>query len=560
MYRYDEFDDDFVARRVETFRDQVRRRLSGDLTEEEFKPLRLQNGLYLQLHAYMLRVAIPYGSLNSAQMRQLAKIADRWDRGTGHFTTRQNIQFNWISLIDTPDILAALAEVGMHAIQTSGNCIRNVVADHLAGAADDEIEDPRPTAELLRQWSTDHPEFSFLPRKFKIAVSGGQVDRAATRIHDIGLRIVKNASDQIGYKVYAGGGLGRAPVVAELVREYLPKDQLLPFIQAILRVYNIEGRRDNLHKARIKFLIKSIGIDSFRNKVEETFASLLQHNGDRALVAPAEFQRIQNHFRTPTFFPPGDRQAYHDATNTDPGFRRWTETNLHAHKAPGYTIVTISLKPPGGVPGDADSRQMRAIADLAETYGHDELRISQDQNVILPHVQIEHLPAIYEVLRSHDLHSANGGQITDIVACPGMDYCSLATARSIPVSQALSKHFSDSVRVGKIGDFRIKVSGCINSCAHHHVADIGILGLEKSGRESYQITLGGHSAEDLTIGERAGPGVEADEVVPAVERLVDAYLALRDGPDESFRTTYRRLGQAPFKSVLYSEKKGRHVA
>jgi len=555
MYQYDEFDTAYLANRVDTFRDQVSRRISGALTENEFKPLRLQNGVYLQLHAYMLRVAIPYGTLSSAQMRVLGDIAARWDKGYGHFTTRQNIQYNWIKLKDTPDILQALADVGLHAIQTSGNCIRNVTADHFSGAAADEIEDPRPTAELLRQWSTDHPEFSFLPRKFKIAVTGSPNDRAVTKAHDIGLRIVRNTEGEIGYKIIVGGGLGRTPVVGKIIRDFLPKDHLLPYMEAILRVYNAEGRRDNKYKARIKILVNEAGLDVIREKVETEFARQMAETGGPVVnIDPAQLGRIKEFFRSPELEASADISAYEKARDMDPLFRSWTDTNLFEHKQENHAIVTISLKAIGEAPGDASKAQMHVIADLAKLYGYDELRISHEQNVILPHVHKNDLPSVYAALRQHKLHTANINLISDIIACPGLDYCALATARAIPIAQDIAQHFSDPAYAKTIGEMKIKISGCINSCGHHHVAHIGILGLEKAGRENYQITLGGDHREDLEIGKRIGPGFDADQVVPAIERLIEAYLELRTGEKETFLMAYRRLGSAPFKAALYPEK------
>ncbi|MCB9958122.1 MAG: nitrite/sulfite reductase [Rhodospirillaceae bacterium] len=558
MYRYDEFDADFVRDRVARFRSQVDRRISGALTEDEFKPLRLQNGVYLQLHAYMLRVAVPYGTLNSAQMRQLAMIAERWDKGYGHFTTRQNIQFNWPTLKDIPDILDALADVGMHCIQTSGNCIRNITADHFAGAADDEIDDPRPTAELLRQWSTDHPEFAYLPRKFKIAITGSPNDRAVTKAHDIGLRMVRNDAGEPGYEVIVGGGLGRTPMVGKVIRDFLPKGHLLPYVEAILRVYNLLGRRDNKYKARIKILVHEAGLEDIRAQVEADFAHQMAAEGG-PMVAPDadEVARIAGYFTPPAWDDlPEEDAGYMAARAADPVFRAWTDVNLAAHRRPGYAIATISLKPIGAAPGDASAEQMRVIADLAETYGHDEIRVSHEQNVVLPHVRKRDLPAVHRRLREAGLATANVGLISDIIACPGMDYCALATARSIPIAQDIAQHFSDPDYARTIGEMKIKISGCINACGHHHVAHIGILGLDRAGRENYQITLGGDHTETLAIGERAGPGFDADQVVPAIERLVDAYLALRDGPEETFLMALRRLGIAPFKVALY--KDGEH--
>ncbi len=551
MYRYDEFDSSFVRQRARLFRDQVERRISGALTEDEFKPLRLQNGLYLQLHAYMLRVAIPYGSLSSRQMRQLAHISERWDRGYGHFTTRQNIQFNWPTLKTVPDILDALAEVGMHAIQTSGNCIRNVTADHFAGAAADEVADPRVTAELVRQWSTDHPEFAYLPRKFKFAVTGSANDRAVIRAHDIGLRLLKDDQGQLCHEVIVGGGLGRTPVVGEVLHPSLPAADLFPYIEAILRVYNLSGRRDNKYKARIKILVKSMGIDAFRDAVETEFQSILSQK-DRPGINPDTEVQINRYFTPPAFMSmPVDETALSLLQSEDEQFARWHRQNLSQHRDPNYSIVTISLKKPGETPGDASAAQMRAVADLAERYGHDEIRVSHEQNLVLPHVHRSYLPAVFEALSQYDLASPNAGLISDIIACPGMDYCSLATARSIPIAQDIATHFSDSAYAESIGEMKIKISGCINACAHHHVGHIGILGLEKGGKENYQFTFGGDHTENMTLGERAGPGIAAEQVVPAIERVVKVYLKSRDNPGEPFLDTCRRIGASPFKEALY---------
>lgn len=547
MYDYTDFDRAFVQGRVEEFRDQVERRIAGSLTEEEFLPLRLRNGLYLQLHAYMYRIAIPYGTLNSRKLRQLAMISERWDRGYGHFTTRTNIQFNWPKLRDVPDMMAALAEVGMHSIQTSGNCVRNVTADHFAGAAADEIEDPRATAELLRQWSTDHPEFAWLPRKFKIGITAAPHDRAATKTHDIALRIVRDAAGAVGYEVSVGGGLGRTPMIAKTVREFLPKAELLPYIEAILEVYNLAGRRDNKHKARLKILVHEIGIDEVRARVEAAFEErLAAFRG----VNPGLLAEIEAAFAPPAFvaLPTED---YARAHAEDPVFRSWVDVNCVAHRRDDYAIATISLKPIGGTPGDATAAQMRLVADLAEAYAHDEVRVSHEQNLVLPHVPRAHLPAVHAALREAGLATANVGLVSDIIACPGMDYCSLATARSIPIAQQIAETFADLDAQRDIGPLKIKVSGCINACGHHHVGHIGILGLDRAGVENYQITLGGDAAEAAAIGERAGPGFAYDEIVPAVERLIEAYLDHRLEPGESFLEAYRRLGAAPFKAALY---------
>jgi sulfite reductase (NADPH) hemoprotein beta-component len=555
MYRYTEFDEAFVRNRVAQFRQQVERRLSGALTEDEFRPLRLMNGLYLQLHAYMLRVAIPYGTLDSTKLRQLAMIAERWDKGYGHFTTRQNIQFNWPKLTDVPDMLDALADVGMHAIQTSGNTIRNVTADHFAGASADEIADPRPVAELLRQWSTDHPEFQFLPRKFKIAITGSPRDRAVTRAHDIGLRMVERGG-KAGFEVVVGGGLGRTPMLGPVLRDFLPRADLLPYVEAILAAYNALGRRDNKYKARIKITVHEHGLEAFRDMVEAEFPArrALYAGGDQALLREIEA----------AFAPPALRdaptEAYDAARAADPVFRAWCDTNLHPHRHPAHAIVTISLKAHGATPGDATAEQMRVMADLAERYGHDELRISHEQNVILPHVHKSDLPAVHAALKAARLATANVGLISDIIACPGMDYCALATARSIPVAQQIALRFDDLKLEHDIGPLKIKISGCINACGHHHVGHIGILGLDRAGVENYQITLGGDGTETAAIGERAGPGFAYDEIVPAIERLIHAYLEHRQSRDETFLATYRRLGPAPFKQALYGTEGRRHAA
>ena len=555
MYHYNDFDRQFLARRNAQFRAQVARRIDGSLTEEEFKPLRLMNGLYLQLHAYMLRVAIPYGTLNSRQLRALAEISERWDKGYGHFTTRQNIQFNWPKLEDVPDMLDALGEVGLHAIQTSGNTIRNVTADHFAGAAADEIEDPRPVAELLRQWSTDHPEFQFLPRKFKIAVTGSPNDRAVTRAHDIGLRMVRNEKGEAGYEVIVGGGLGRTPMIGKTLRTFLPKADLLPYVEAVVSVYNVLGRRDNKYKARIKITVHENGIETVREMVEERFEIL------RRQFSGAD-QSVLEELETAFAHPPlqaASQDQFEKAYGEDPVFRSWCDTNLTAHKTDGYRIVSVSLKAHGQTPGDATADQMRVLADLAEEFGADELRISHEQNVILPHVHVSDLPELHTRLRNVGLATANIGLISDIIACPGMDYCALATARSIPVAQEIAERFESLKLEHDIGPLKIKISGCINACGHHHVGHIGILGLDRAGVENYQITLGGDGTEEATIGERAGPGFAADEIVPAIERLVLGYLDLRQVPEETFLEAYRRLGLAPFKALLYPEAKA-HAA
>ena len=556
MYVYNDFDDSFVRERVAQFRGQVERRIDGSLTEDEFKPFRLMNGLYLQLHAYMLRVAVPYGTLNSAQMTQLAHLADKYDKGYGHFTTRQNIQYNWPELRDVPDILSDLADVGMHAVQTSGNTIRNVTADHFAGAAKDEIEDPRPVAELLRQWSTDHPEFQGLPRKFKIAVTGCEADRAVIRAHDIGIQVVRNEAGEIGYKVIGGGGLGRTPMIGKVLSDFVSKADLLPYCEAIVSVYNLLGRRDNKYKARIKITLHENGIDKIQELVNERFKQILPLFGGINQQFLAEIE----HSFTPPAFKVKSTDGYDAARLANPAFRSWTDTNLSDHRADGYAIVSISIKKHGATPGDATSAQMRVMADLATKYGHDELRISHEQNVILPHVHKSDLLAIYTALRDVDLATANIGLISDIIACPGMDYCALATARSIPVAKEIATRFDELKLEHEVGPLKIKISGCINACGHHHVGHIGILGLDRAGLENYQITLGGDGTETTTIGTRAGPGFGADEIVPAIERLVLGYLSLRMSKEETFLQAYRRLGEAPFKDILYPEKAAQNAA
>ena len=548
MYTYNDFDKSFIATRNAQFRDQVERRIDGSLTEDEFKPLRLMNGLYLQLHAYMLRVAIPYGTLNGGQMRQLAFIADKWDKGYGHFTTRQNIQYNWPELRDVPDMLDTLAEVGMHAIQTSGNTIRNVTADHFAGASADEIADPRPVAELIRQWSTDHPEFQFMPRKFKIAITGSPNDRAVTRAHDIGLRMVEK-DGETGFEVIVGGGLGRTPMIGKVITDFLPQEDLLPYLESVVSVWNQIGRRDNKYKARIKITVHEHGIEEIRRLVDERFAIV---KGSFSGVDQVRLAEYKTHFAAPEFTVKSEA-VFKDAYHSDPIFRSWADTNLSAHKADGYSIVSISIKKQGDTPGDATSDQMRLMAQLAETFGHDELRISHEQNVILPHVHKSDLPALHAALKEQDLATANIGLISDIIACPGMDYCALATARSIPIAQEIATRFDDLKLEHEIGNLKIKISGCINACGHHHVGHIGILGLDRAGVENYQVTLGGDHTETAKVGDRAGRGFAAEELVPAIERVVDAYLDLRTGKDEEFIETYRRLGLAPFKAALYPE-------
>lgn len=548
MYQYDEYDHTLVQERVEQFRGQVARRLKGELTEDEFRPVRLMNGLYLQLHAYMLRIAIPYGTLSSKQVRMLAHIARKYDKGYGHFTTRQNIQFNWLKLENVPDILADLASVEMHAIQTSGNCIRNVTADQYAGVAADEIEDPRIYAEIIRQWSTLHPEFSFLPRKFKIAVTGAAHDRAAVRVHDIGLHMRQNAEGEVGFEVLVGGGQGRTPVIGETIREFLPKRDLLSYLEAILRVYNQLGRRDNLFKARIKILVQSVGPARFAEMVETEW----EHIRDGALVLPGEeVEHIRTFFAPPPYETLEATQTAFEAMRfEDRSFAEWCRTSLAPHKVPGYGIVNISLKGIGEAPGDASAEQMDLVADLAERHSFDETRVTHEQNLVLPHVRLSDVYGIWQTLKDAGLATPNIGLITDTITCPGLDFCNLANARSIPIAQALTERFADLDRQHDIGELKIKISGCINACGHHHVGHIGILGVDKKGAEFYQITLGGNAEEDASLGAIVGPAVPYDDVPDAVETLIATYLAERqDG--ERFLDTYRRVGLDPFKERLY---------
>ncbi|WP_174290819.1 nitrite/sulfite reductase [Sphingomonas bacterium] len=542
MYRYDQYDQSIVDARVDEFRDQVQRRLAGHLTEDQFKPLRLMNGLYLQLHAYMLRVAIPYGTLDGRQMRMLAHIARTYDRGYGHFTTRQNIQYNWIKLEQAPDILADLATVEMHAIQTSGNCIRNISSDQFAGAAADEVADPRPWAELIRQWSTFHPEFSFLPRKFKIAVIAADEDRAAMRLHDIGLQLVER-DGRLGARVFVGGGMGRTPMIAPEIKDFVEAADILSYLEAALRVYNRYGRRDNIYKARIKILIHEIGADEYRRQVDE------EHVQVKALgIDPpaAELARITAMFAVPAFA--ADAPAETD--RSDPDFAVWLDQNVAAHKQPGHAIVTISLKPIGGIPGDASAEQIDVMADLAERYSFDELRVTHSQNIVLPHVRQVDLPAVWQALSEAGLADANLDLISDIIACPGLDYCSLANARSIPVAQKIATRFADLGRQRELGELKLKISGCINACGHHHAGHIGILGVDKKGTENYQLLLGGSGAEDVSLAKITGPGFDEDGVVDAIERVTDKYLIVREA-GERFLDTYRRVGMEPFKEAIY---------
>ena len=542
MYKYDEYDRSIVESRIAEFSDQVARRLSGQITEDQFKPLRLMNGLYLQLHAYMLRVAVPYGTMDSRQMRMLGHIARTYDRGYGHFTTRQNLQFNWIKLEDTPAILRELATVEMHAIQTSGNCIRNISSDQYAGAAADEVTDARPWAELLRQWSTFHPEFTYLPRKFKIAVIAADEDRAAMRLHDIGLQIIER-DGKLGAAVYVGGGMGRTPMIASLIREFVPFEDFVSYLEACLRVYNRYGRRDNIYKARIKILLHEIGADEYRRQVEEEFAAVKALGID---PPQAEFDRIAAHFAPPPF-----EEGLSDALDrSDPDFAVWLDQNVKAHKQPGYAIVNISLKPAKGIPGDASADQIDRMAALAERYSFDELRVTHAQNIVLPHVRKADLYAVWQQLVEAGLAEANLDLIGDIIACPGLDYCSLANARSIPLAQKIAGRFADLGRQRDLGELKLKISGCINACGHHHAGHIGILGVDRKGTENYQLLLGGSGAEDVSLGKITGPGFSEDGVVDAIERVTDRYLAERQ-QGERFVDTYRRIGMEPFKEAIY---------
>jgi len=550
MYRYDEFDSQLVRERAEQFRGQVARRLSGELTEDEFKPLRLMNGLYLQLHSYMLRIAIPYGTLSARQLRKLGDISRHYDRGYGHFTTRQNLQLHWAQLPRVPDALLELADVEMHCMQTSGNNVRNISADPFAGAAADEIEDPRILCEILRQWSTLHPEFSFLPRKFKICVIGTEEDRAALLIHDIAIKIVRNGAGEIGYRVYVGGGLGRTPYLAEEIGSFIEKRDILSFLEAIMRVYNEAGRRDNIWKARVKILVHQIGIEEMRRRVEAEFADIKK---GATLELPAEeLARIAAYFAPPAFAAlPAESPEYEAQLREHRDFAQWAKTNVHAHKMPGYAIATISLKSIGKTPGDCSSEQMEALADIMDEFGQAEIRITHEQNMVLPHMRKADLYALWRKLVPLDLATPNHGLVTDIIACPGLDYCDLANARSIPVAQAIATRFCDLDRQHDLGELKIKISGCINACGHHHVGHIGILGVDRKGVENYQILLGGSGAEDASLGEILGPGFDQEGIVDAVENVIGTYTNLRQN-GERFLDTYRRLGPQPFKERLYA--------
>ena len=549
MYQYDAVDQEFVADRAREFREQVARRLSGELSEDQFKMLRLMNGLYLQLHAYMLRIAIPYGSLNGRQMRRLAHIGRTYDRGYGHFTTRQNLQFHWIKLRDAPDILDQLAEVDMHAIQTSGNCIRNVTSDPYAGATAEELDDPRVWSEAIRQWSSLHPEFSFLPRKFKIAITAAPKDRTAAKVHDIGLMIRRGRDGQLGFEVIVGGGLGRTPYVGPTITEFLPANRLFSYLEAILRVYNRHGRRDNIYKARIKILVAALGAEEFARQVAEEWAKI----GPEGDLPDTELARIRGAFATTVFdVLPAQSEVFEAAKAADPALARFARNNLRPHKKPGYTIVEVSLKTIGDTPGDATSDQMDVIADLAERYGQDDIRVTHEQNLVLPHVRLDDVPEVFAQLQAAGLASANVNLISDIIACPGLDYCALANARAIPVAQQIAQTFADPDRAEAIGELKIKISGCINACGHHHVGHIGILGVDKKGEEFYQLTLGGSGAEDAAVGKMLGPALPYDKVAAAIDTLVEVYLReRREG--ERFLDTYRRTGVEPFKEAVYAD-------
>jgi sulfite reductase (NADPH) hemoprotein beta-component len=551
MYAYDELDRTLLHERVSEFRDQVKRRLSGELTEDEFKMLRLQNGVYLQLHAYMFRVAIPYGTLSSKQLRALARVARRYDRGYGHFTTRQNIQYNWIKLSELPDALAELAEVGIHAMQTSGNNTRNVTSDQWAGVAPGEVDDPRIWSELLRQYTTLHPEFSFLPRKFKIAITASAHDRAAIKIHDIGLRLYKNEEGELGFEVLVGGGLGRTPFIAKTIKQFVHRRDILSYVEAIMRVYNQYGRRDNIYKARIKILVHELGIDKFAKEVDEEWQQI--RDGDLS-VEDVAIEQIRSRFVYPAYeklphMPDELKQAAHDSL-----FERWRRNSVFTHKVQGYSIVTISLKPVGAPPGDATADQMDALAEIAERYSFGEIRVGHEQNLALPHVAKRDLPALWKALDRIGLATPNVNLVSDIIACPGLDYCSLANARSIPIAQELTRRFANHDTADLIGRLHINISGCINACGHHHVGHIGILGVEKNGEEFYQITIGGRADEQAQVGTLLGPAVPYAEVADVIEDIVEAYLALRDSEEEPFIDTVNRLGIEPFKERVYATR------
>ena len=549
MYQYDEYDQRIVDERVAQFRDQTQRYLDGKLSEDEYRPLRLMNGLYIQRHAPMLRVSIPYGLLSSTQLRMLAYIAEKYDKGYGHFSTRQNIQFNWPRLETVPDILQHLASVQMHAIQTSGNCIRNITSDHFAGIAEDELEDPRPYCEIIRQWSTFHPEFSFLPRKFKIAISGSQTDRAAVQIHDIGIHLVSNEAGEVGCRILVGGGLGRTPYLGVCIREYLEKQHLLSYLEAILRVYNRLGRRDNMHKARVKILLNAVGADKFTAMVEAEWQEI---KDSALLLDQAEIDRVSRFFTAPEFA----AEAAQDDTFAkrlvlQKEFNQWVQRNVKAHKAPGYRAVCVSLKHPGAAPGDATHTQMNYIADLADKFSHAEIRVTHDQNLVLPHVRQADLYPLWNALKKERLATPNIGLLTDMICCPGLDFCNLANAGSIDVAEQINARFAELDYLHDIGDFQIKMSGCMNACGHHHVGHIGILGVDKRGKEFYQLTLGGSVGNNARLGDRLGPAVAKQDVAETIDRVLQVYLEQREG-EEQFLETYLRVGLEPFKTRVYS--------
>jgi sulfite reductase (NADPH) hemoprotein beta-component len=553
MYRYDEYDRQIVDERVSQFADQIDRRVRGELNEDEFKPLRLQNGLYMQLHAYMLRIAVPYGVLSSRQLRVLAEITRRYDRGYGHVTTRQNIQLNWIKLTQVPEILAALADAEMHSIQSSGNCIRNTTTDHFAGIARDELEDPRPYCELIRQWSTFHPEFAYLPRKFKIAVTGAPDGaRAALRFHDVGLRLVErvNGKRERGFEVVVGGGLGRSPRIAEVLREFLPKRQLLSYLEAILRVYNQFGRRDNKYKARIKILVGDLGVDEFRRLVEAEWEAIREGAID---LTPEEIERVSAYFSPPAYLPLAQSDTYVEAQklSRDREYGRWVQHSVRPHKVPGYSIVVVSLKRPDSPPGDITAEQLEELAALSEEFGFGEVVTSHEQNIVLPDIESRKLPAVWQRLADAGLASANAGSVTDVISCPGLDYCNLATTRSIPIAQQAMTQLDQKLRDAGLGEISLNISGCINACGHHHIGNLGILGVEKNGREAYQLTIGGAAGDGASIGAIVGPAFREDEIIPAIESVLELYLARRDSEGERFIEFYRRVGIDAFKEHLY---------
>jgi sulfite reductase (NADPH) hemoprotein beta-component len=549
MYRYDSIDREFLADRSAEFRGQVARRLAGELDENQFKSLRLRNGLYLQLHAYMLRIAIPYGSLNPTQLRKLAWIARTYDKGYGHFTTRTNLQLHWIKLKDAPDILDHLAEVDMHALQTSGDCIRNVSADPYAGATAEEIDDPRVWAEAIRQWSSVHPEFSWLPRKFKIAVTAAPKDRTAAKTHDIGLNLKRARSGELGFEVMVGGGLGRLPHIAPTIREFLPANRLFSYLEAILRIYNREGRRDNIHKARIKILVAALGREEFARQVEAEWEKI----GAASDLPDTELARIRGAFAPKAFETlPAVSEAFEAAKTKSPAFARFARNNLKPHKVAGYRIVEVSLKAIGETPGDCSAEQMEAIADLAERFGQGDIRVTHEQNLVLPHMKLDDVPEVWRALDAAGLATPNMNLVSDIIACPGLDYCALANARAISVAQHIAQKFADPDRAELVGELKVKISGCINACGHHHVGHIGILGVDKKGEEFYQLTLGGSGAEDAAVGTALGPALPYDKVAEAVDTLVETYLRERQG-GERFLDTFRRTGVAPFKEAVYAD-------